>query len=672
MTLRIFLADLYHDYLPTRQHTPLGIGYIGEYLKIQFPQEVEIRLFKSPEKFLKSIDEEVPDVIGMSNYTWNQTLNHFVGKRIRSGSNPNIPIIMGGPNIRLDDEGILSFLELHNYVDRYAMFSGERPMADIICKILELAPDERNSPQVRELKLKSSYAIDGDVLCGGSVIDDGKDLDFVPSPYLSGALDEFLNDGFLPILETNRGCPFSCTFCVWGISALSKIKQFGMERVKAELGYVVSFGVTYPEIVYADANFGILKRDVEIARSIKELHDTHQSFQAVQFYWSKSAQPHMIDIGRHLGHLTHTYVAFQSLDPVVLEAIKRKNIGTDKLAQLIDGLREFTHSTQTDLLVGLPNEDFDSHIRSLETALGYGIDLIMGGEIRMLPGSELDSRADREKYKIKTKYRLCEGQYGYYQGELVSEFEEVIRETSTMSETEMLRLRVLRTIFFASVTIGEHRPLIRFLVKNNFSIVELFKRVSELDSNYPAFDKALNWCMEQASQEWFDTLEDGRAFFKDKENVEALFDDKPFLKLNYGMFARLLKNPDEYEDFTRKMKDLVLSIVPKENNNIVKELFQLCSARNLLRLKLTDIHKQSNSIKLSKETWAALKQIDYVTDDTAVGGFGECALEADPISGTFLGNKISELEGNISVLNISQILESFRGRTYLEPSSLIK
>jgi hypothetical protein len=122
-----------------------------------------------------------------------------------------------------------------------------------------------------------------------------------------------------------------------------------------------------------------------------------------------------------------------------------------------------------------------------------------------------------KKYKIKTEYRLCEGQYGYYQGELVCEFGEVIRETSTMTETEMLRLRVLRTIFFASVTIGEHRPLIRFLVKNNFSIVELFKRVSELDINYPSFDKALNWCMEQASQEWFNTLEVAQEFFDEKK-----------------------------------------------------------------------------------------------------------------------------------------------------------
>ena len=281
MALLIYLADLYHDYLPTRQHTPLGIGYIGEYLKNQFPQEVEIRLFKSPEKLLESIDEEVPDVIGMSNYTWNHTLNRFVGKRIRSGQNPNIPIIMGGPNIRLDDEGIFLFLQLHDYVDRYAMYSGEQPMAEIISKVLEMSPDERTSSQIRSLKLESSHAIDGDVLCGGSIIDDGKDLDFIPSPYLTGALDEFLNDGFLPILETNRGCPFSCTFCVWGISALSKLKQFSMKRVKAELEYVVSFGVTYPEIVYADANFGILKRDVEISQCIKDLHDSHQSFQAV-------------------------------------------------------------------------------------------------------------------------------------------------------------------------------------------------------------------------------------------------------------------------------------------------------------------------------------------------------------------------------------------------------
>ena len=93
----IYLADLYHDYLPTRQHVPLGVGYIGEYLKSQYPEEVEIVLFKSADKLLDKIDKRRPEIIGLSNYTWNEALNHYVGTHIKNLDDYDVPIVMGGP-----------------------------------------------------------------------------------------------------------------------------------------------------------------------------------------------------------------------------------------------------------------------------------------------------------------------------------------------------------------------------------------------------------------------------------------------------------------------------------------------------------------------------------------------------------------------------------------------
>ena len=78
----------------------------------------------------------------------------------------------------------------------------------------------------------------------------------------------------------------------------------------------------------------------------------------------------MVDIGKTLGELTDTYVAFQSLDPVVLKNIKRGNIKTEKLMNLIDMLASFS-SARTDLLVGLPGETYESHINSLNQAFQH-------------------------------------------------------------------------------------------------------------------------------------------------------------------------------------------------------------------------------------------------------------------------------------------------------------
>ena len=40
------------------------------------------------------------------------------------------------------------------------------------------------------------------------------DLNEIPSPYLSGMLDEFFEDRWMPVLETNRSCPYRCTLCM--------------------------------------------------------------------------------------------------------------------------------------------------------------------------------------------------------------------------------------------------------------------------------------------------------------------------------------------------------------------------------------------------------------------------------------------------------------------------
>ena len=64
---------------------------------------------------------------------------------------------------------------------------------------------------------------------------DGRDC--VPSPYLKGYLDEFLNGNYIPSFETARGCPFSCTFCDQGID-VTKMVSFSTKRMEAELSYV--------------------------------------------------------------------------------------------------------------------------------------------------------------------------------------------------------------------------------------------------------------------------------------------------------------------------------------------------------------------------------------------------------------------------------------------------
>ena len=231
----------------------------------------------------------------------------------------------------------------------------------------------------------------------------------------------------------------------------------------------------------------------------------------------------MVEIGRVLGHLTNTYIAFQSLDDNVLESIKRKNISTQRLVSLISRLKEFVHTTRTEILVGLPGESFKSHLNSIDQALSYGINDILGGEIQLLPGCEMANEETREKFCLNTKFRFFEGCSGFYKGELVYELQEVVRSTNTMSEYEMIRLRSIRALFFGGLTLGDHRPLVSYLINKGVRITELYTNLVLKGSDHPVLNKTFEWLNSQISSEWFETVDEVEGFLKNSDNVNNFF-----------------------------------------------------------------------------------------------------------------------------------------------------
>src|SRR3989338_7461014 len=73
---------------------------------------------------------------------------------------------------------------------------------------------------------------------------------------------------WLILWETNRGCPFSCTFCDWGSAVQSKVFTFDLSNVLRETDWFVEHKIEY--VTCCDANFGILPRDLEIAKYMAE------------------------------------------------------------------------------------------------------------------------------------------------------------------------------------------------------------------------------------------------------------------------------------------------------------------------------------------------------------------------------------------------------------------
>lgn len=607
----IYLADLVHNHFPGINVVPLNIAYTAAYAKSRFPDDVEIQLFKYCDEFLDVVRRKQPSIVGLSNYTWNESLNSFAGRYIKEAY-PDMPIVMGGPNIRNDDKGIAKFLGSNDFVDLYITFAGEEPFAELLEKVLSRYPNGKFTGQdIRQFDIDSCFSLTAGILKGKHADESGKELDFIASPYLTGTLDKFLTPEFMPLFESNRGCPYQCSYCTWGSNARKKVRQFSRDRLRAEMEYVAKKGVVFPEWCFADANFGIFPRDVSIAKDIKEICDKYKPFHSVQIWWDKNARAHITEIARILKGLSSAYIAFQTFDPDVAGMINRKNITIDRLLEISGSLKSASDRLHTDILLGLPGETRESHLNSLRKAFELGFDSIGGGEIRMLKGSDLETDESREKYNIRTKYRLIQEGFGIYKGRFVSEFEESIRSTNWISEEEMIGLRILRAIFYSSITIGEFLPLMGYLRSRGVDVVHLMQKLIEMKDEDRLVAESIDWVAGKARSEWFDTKEEADKYFTDPAHQKSLLEN-PAAKLNYDFLSNLSLSKEHRDAFYDFMLRVIGQNASAVKIDIVRELLDLCRARNFIVRCLRGIYDTKYAISLSDDTVRYLKDAGYL------------------------------------------------------------
>ena len=270
--IRIALGDLKH--MTVGKHSfmmPIGIGYIASYLLGQVKTgDVEIRLYYDPEPILKDIAGWKPDVVGLSNYCWNSELSRTVFRYTKK-MNPETFCVSGGPNFPNSNEERRKYLSENPEIDFYAYFEGEIPFAELVKKI-------RKGSSLTALKSEPQDGImsihpETRELVSGRAVPKIVNPDIIPSPYLTGLLDKWFDGQNAPMVQTARGCPFSCGFCFAGQAHFTRMATFSAERVKNELTYIAKKMNKYPNILLpiCDSNFGMTPRDEEIAVHIRKL-----------------------------------------------------------------------------------------------------------------------------------------------------------------------------------------------------------------------------------------------------------------------------------------------------------------------------------------------------------------------------------------------------------------
>ena len=548
--MKIYLADLVYDSSSTNFVLPLNIAFIASNLKHKFGNNVDITLFKYPKELEKYLKTSMPDVLGVSNYSWNTRLSKLFIREAKK-LNPSLVTVMGGCNIRATRDGIYKFLCENPAFDYYIINEGEEPFANLIGGLLkgETRPIGNACCTIKNGRF---YYSQEDYSKKTPVINQ-------PSPYQTGWLDKFLKcPEMIPLLETNRGCPYRCAYCAWGSSTLYKIRQWPLEQIKGDIEYIAGHSVGQKVWIICDANFGIMGRDVEIAKSIRRIRDRKNFPLKVMLWYSKSANIRNLNIARILGDKKAS-ITIQSSDQKVQRNIGRRAVEMDQLRAQINDYHNQSIEVGTDILIGLPGETAESHLNTLSTAFDIGFDGFYTGNIRVLPGTEFDTNNFREKYGIKTGFRPIFGAYGTYFDKNIFECEESVRATNDMSEEELNNFKIHHCLIGFCWTGKIFKPILKFGQERGINPIYVIDRLIKTEKNF--LKNIFVLIKEEALDEWFETEKEMIGHFECSGNFDKLQKFKKLFFLNIVRFYQdrnIIKCMEEeiVEILTEKLKSM--------------------------------------------------------------------------------------------------------------------
>lgn len=436
MTMRVHIADLRHNYggVLSTDCMPLGAGFIKAVMDRSFDAgDVQSRAFAYPDRLLAALTDDAPDVLMVSNYVWNEAISlHFL-RRVRQ-LNPRVLTVMGGPNIPVEPERQMAFVRDHPEVDVYVTGEGDFVAADLVRLYLD-ANRDKTALAAQELPSAIWRRPDGSI-ARTETIGRRRDINEIPSPWLTGTMDEFFDGKLAPIIETNRGCPFRCAFCVQGTEFYNRVNFFDMDRLREEIAYIGRINHERSPhmgtLRIADPNYGMYERDIEISGWIGEAQKQWGWPTFIDATTGKNRPERIIQSMEKVNGALVLYQAVQSLDDEVLRNIDRSNIKLGAYEEIMVHVRGRGLRSMSDLILGLPGESLRSHLKGLYDLVDAGTHQAHCFQSMMLKGANMETLATRERFRFTTRFRVLPKNFGIYGGEKVFDIEEIVVQTDTL------------------------------------------------------------------------------------------------------------------------------------------------------------------------------------------------------------------------------------------------
>ncbi len=422
-----------------RSYMPLSLGMILAYCREQLDPtqfDTTVRFIADMDELEQALAATGPGVFLMSDYMWNVE-GHLRASAYIKQHSPESVTVHGGPSVPSYPGACEEYLRKHPFIDFAARGEGEKTTVELLN---HLAADDSRPRHIHGLSFldKGEFVQTPDRTRS-------TDVNEFPSPYLTGVFEGIYHHANFAVLETYRGCPYGCTFCDWGSATQQKIRQFSMERVKAEIQWISDHKIR--EINSADSNVGMFERDVEVCRMICEAKQNTGYPERVVMSYAKNTKKHLVEIVEMMadyGLVNTGVISIQSRDPGTLKAIRRSNIKNSEYEKLLAIFREKGLPLQTQLMLGLPGSTVESFKEDLRYYFHGDLNVLVFNTV-LLPNSPMAEPSYREQYRIEVDHT------------------DTIISTSTMSREELKSCEDLSRMFRCAHDYGMLRYFLSYL-----------------------------------------------------------------------------------------------------------------------------------------------------------------------------------------------------------------
>ena len=346
------------------------------------------------------------DILLLSCYIWNWELQLLLTKRARM-VNPSIIIIAGGPQLHR---------QYFDWFDHNVVGEAEGALQQILDRT------------------------------AGHVINTPRKTDFTRSPYINQlpALLDIKQHSPNPlgiIFETSRGCPYACSYCDWGSLTMSKVHFYDIDRIRSELE-VICKEVKPNYLFLADANFGIAKRDPEIAKMIASMKQSYGAPKSFYYSVSKNNPARNFEIGKTLfegGVVDNYIVSVVHTDRDVLKVNDRGNISTNKFRELSQKCVDNGLPTQTQLILGMPGDTKEKWFDNICETFEWGLHAETKPYwYNVLPNAPANNKQFWEEWDIQTQRVIFSQARLKADDELIDKTAEIIVQCKSFSKDDWI------------------------------------------------------------------------------------------------------------------------------------------------------------------------------------------------------------------------------------------